>query len=292
VSAESVIHDIGYQRYQGPRLGRGYALRSLYTHSVRTAFGFGRPAKSKVFPWSVIGIVFLVATVLTAIRSQTGTVTLSYWEFPRPLVLLPILFCAVVAPELVSRDLRGHVLPLYFSRPLNRSDYALAKLAALVTALWLLLVGPETLMLLGGVFTVDGMSAVWSEVVQYGKGLASAAVYAIVFGTISLLVASLAGRRAVAAAMVAATFLVAVPVYGVLTALAAVRSGGSEEAIRATQQWAGLINPATLAGGVPRWWFDPDRPLGSYGPLYGVVSVALAALCVLLLLLRYRKVAR
>ena len=38
-----------------------------------------------------------------------------------------MLFCAVVAPELVSRDLRGGVLPLYFSRPLTRIDYALAK---------------------------------------------------------------------------------------------------------------------------------------------------------------------
>ncbi len=70
--SESVIHDIGYQRYDGPRLGRAYAVRSLYVHGVRTAFGLGRGAKSKVFPWIVVGIVFLVAVVLTAIRSQSG----------------------------------------------------------------------------------------------------------------------------------------------------------------------------------------------------------------------------
>jgi ABC-2 type transport system permease protein len=46
-----VIHDIGYQRYTGPRLGRGYAIRSLYLHSLRTAFGLGRSAKAKIFPW-------------------------------------------------------------------------------------------------------------------------------------------------------------------------------------------------------------------------------------------------
>ena len=37
-----VIHDIGYQRYTGPRLGRAYGVRSLYTHSLRTALFWAR----------------------------------------------------------------------------------------------------------------------------------------------------------------------------------------------------------------------------------------------------------
>ncbi len=294
MSAESVIHDIGYQRYQGPRLGRGYAVRSLYSHGLRTAFGLGRSAKSKVFPWSVAGLVFLVAVVLTAVRAQTGTIALTYWQFPRPVVILPILFCAVVAPELVSRDLRGGVLPLYFSRPLTRSDYALAKLAALVSALWLLLAGPETLMFLGGVFTVDGMDEVWTELGHYAQGLAVAAVYAIVFGTLALLVASLAGRRAVAAAMTVALFLITTPVYGVLVGLAYRDSpdGNLTGSALAMSQWAGVVSPMTLVGGIAGWWFDPDRPIGEYGPLYASVAAALVVVCAGLLLLRYRKVAR
>ena len=62
-TAAGVIHDIGYQRYTGERLGRGYSARSLYTHGVRTAFGLGRSAKAKIFPWMVVGIVGLVAVV-------------------------------------------------------------------------------------------------------------------------------------------------------------------------------------------------------------------------------------
>ena len=46
-----VIHDIGYQRYEGPRLGRGYASRSLFVHSVRGAYGLGRSAWAKVLPF-------------------------------------------------------------------------------------------------------------------------------------------------------------------------------------------------------------------------------------------------
>ena len=138
-----VIHDIGYQRYEGPRLGRGYAARSLYGLGVRTAFGIGRGAKAKIFPWIAIGIVLVVAVVVTAIRTQVGRPVMGYLEFPGAMSFLVLLFCAVVAPELVSRDLRSGVLPLYFSRPLTRSDYALAKLGAMVTAVWLLLAGPH-----------------------------------------------------------------------------------------------------------------------------------------------------
>jgi ABC-2 type transport system permease protein len=290
----SVIHDIGYQRYTGPRLGRSYAVRSLYSHGVRTAFGLGRSAKAKVFPWIVVGLVFLVATVLTVVRSQSGEQVVSYWEFPGPITLLIILFCAVVAPELVSRDLRGGVLPLYFSRPLTRSDYALAKLAALMSAVFALLAGPELLMFIGGAFTLDGMGPVWHEFVDLTRGLAVVCVYAAVFGALSLLVASLAGRRAVAAAMVVALFLITTPIYGVLMGLAYSGSEGELTGARlSTAQLAGLVNPGTLVGGISQWWFGGEgQSVGPYGWVYGLVALGLVVVSVALLLLRYRKVAR
>ena len=46
-----------------------------------------------------------------------------------------MLFCAAQAPELFGRDQRYGVLPLYFSRALTRSDYALAKVGGLFVAL-------------------------------------------------------------------------------------------------------------------------------------------------------------
>ena len=42
MSDTSVIHDIGYQRYDGPRLGRRHVFGALYIHGLRAAFGFGR----------------------------------------------------------------------------------------------------------------------------------------------------------------------------------------------------------------------------------------------------------
>lgn len=279
----SVIHDIGYQRYEGPRLGRGYAMRSLFAHSLRAAYGLGRSAKAKIFPWLVAGIIGMVAVVVTAVRAAIGEQALTYLDFADALFVLVILFCAVVAPELVSRDLRNATLPLYFSRPLRRTDYAWAKLGALVAAAWLLLAGPQLLMYVGGVFTVDGWSAIWEETRDFGGGLAYAAINAAVFGTIALLIASLIGRRAVAAGAVVAAFLVTTPVVGVLIA-----AGGETAA-----QLAGLFSPSTLVYGVRGWLFGvsaADPYPGDWGALYGGVTVALLTVCVALLLERYRRV--
>ncbi len=116
--SESAIHDIGYQRYRGRRLGRSYARKALYTHSFRTAFGLGRSGKAKIFPWLAASLFLLIAVIVVAIRSQTGRLVISYIDLPQSASLLVLLFVATAAPELVSRDLRSKVLPLYFSRPI------------------------------------------------------------------------------------------------------------------------------------------------------------------------------
>jgi ABC-2 type transport system permease protein len=279
-----VIHDIGYQRYEGPRLGRRHILGALYLHGLRTAFGLGRSAKAKIFPWLILGTVGVVAAVLTAVQVQTGTRAVSYTEFPEVLGILIIFFCAAVAPELVSRDLHTGVLPLYFARPLERSDYAIAKLAALITATFLLLGVPLTVMFAGAAFSADDLGGVWRELGDYLPGLGYAAVHAVVFSAVALLVSALVKRRAVAAAAVVAVFLITAPVVAVLTVMPA----------ETATQLAGLASPVTLVGGIGDWLFEPtgQTNIGGYGPLYGLVAVVLVAGCVALLFARYRKVAR
>lgn len=278
-----VIHDIGYQRYAGVRLGRRYIVGALYQHSLRTAFGLGRSAKAKIFPWLLVGVVGVVAAVLTAIRAQTGSLVLGYAEFPEQLTMLFIFFCAAVAPELASRDLHSGVLPLYLARPLRRADYALAKLAALITATFLLVAGPLTVMFVGGAFTLDGFGAVWEDFLDYLAAVGYVAVFAVVFSAVALLVASLIRRRAVAAGAVVGTFLLTTPVVGVLSVLPSERAA----------QLAGLASPITIVSGIGDWAFEPSGAsgVGGYGPLYALVTAGMVAVAVLLLLARYRKVA-
>ncbi len=280
-ATEGVIHDIGYQRYTGPRLGRRYAAASLYTHSLRAAFGLGRTAKAKIFPLIVVILAFGVAAIAVALRSQSDRVVISYLQFCDTVGIPLLLFLAIVAPELVSRDLRVKVLPLYFSRPLRRTDYALVKLGAMISAMWLVLAGPLLLMFLGGVFSQrGGASGAWHEFTDFLGGLSYAAIYAVVFSSIAVLVASLASRRAVAATSIVGVFLVTTPVVGVLQVL-----GGP-----ALRQLSSMINPVLLIQGLSNWIYRTHTmELGGYGPVYLVVAVALVGVCAFLLMLRYRR---
>src|SRR5262249_41782028 len=122
---------------------------------------------------------------------------------------------------------------------------------------------------------------------------------------LSLLIASLAGRRAVAAALTVGVYLVSFPVYGVLVGIAFGRSGGDGELTGSNAtlaQLAGLVSPVRIVQLLSQWWFGvtqrggPERGgpdlLGPYGPYYLAAAIALFVVCILLLLLRYRKVAR
>ena len=276
-----VIHDIGYQRYTGARLGRGYRARSLYTHSLRTAFGLGRGVKAKLFPWAVVAIVTLAAVFIAALESQSGEQLSTYPEFVDAMGFVVMLLLASVAPELVSRDLRARVLALYFARPVRRDDYALVKYAALVSAMFLLLGGPQLIMFLGAAFSVDGVGEFRRAVTDLLGGWFYTALFSLVMSAVALVIACFTGRRAFAAGGIVAVFLVTIPVSGALSLL-----GGTAGHL------AGVINPAWIVSGVGAWLLDHESPIeiGNTGPAYAVAAVALVAACLAVLLARYRRV--
>lgn len=280
-----VIHDIGYQRYAGARLGRGALFGALTLHELRVAFGLGRSAKAKIFPWFVVSAVTLVALVLLAYRVYTGEKPpLSYVMFSDAMSWLVIFFVAIVAPELVSRDISSGVLPLYFSRPIRAVDYVGAKLAALAAAVWLLLGVPQLVMFAGTAFTLDGIRAVGAEAWDLLPGLLYAVMWALLFTVIGLLIASLTGKRAFAAGGIVAVFLMTGPIVAALQAM-------PSEAVR---RLAGIVSPAFVLNGVSSWlWpdFSQRFPIGDYGPWYAVAAALTVVVGVLLLLLRYRKAA-
>lgn len=274
-----VIHDIGYQHYTGPRLGRRYVARSMYVHSLRTAFGLGRSARSKILPVGLFAVVCLVALVLVVISTQLPGPVLGYVDMVTTLATVAALFVAVVGPELVSRDLRNNLLSLYFSRPLTRIDYGLAKLAGLATAVFAVFAGPMLIMFIG--MALSGKTDVAAEAGRFLLGLLAAGIGAVLFAAIALPLAALTGRRVFATGMIIALFLLTTPIAGVLTAIG---SGSLAEL-------AGLCNPVTLLGGVNRWLFDANGPdIGPYGAVYGLVTVAVAGLGTGLLLWRCREV--
>ena len=277
-----VIYDLGYRRYEGPRLGRGNAALALYLHGLRGVFGLGRPAKSKILPWLIVAIMFIPVIVLVAVMSKSGTQVERYDAYPFQLQAPLALFLAAQAPELLSRDQRFQVLPLYFSRPVRRTDYALAKLAAMVSALFALVAGPLLVYYFGSIATIaHGFGDVRHQSAQFAAGLANAALQSVVLAALGLSLAAFARRRAFATAAVIGVYIITLAIAGVLGSLHG--TGG---------RYAQLAAPFLLLDGVRVWLLHGavDHPLAPSLPAYGGAAAALTVLCVAILLGRYRRI--
>jgi len=280
--AAGVIHDIGYQRYEGQRLGRGYSARSLFVQSVRGAYGLGRSAWAKVLPIGLLSAASVAALILVVVNTQLPVEVIDYVGMASTFTYAATVFVAVVAPELVSVDLRTNLLSLYLSRPMTRSDYALTKLAALATATFVMLGGPMLILFVGMAFSTDnGIAGVFAEFGGLLQGLLAAAIHAAVLAALALPFASLTGRRVFATGMIIGVTLLTAPISGVLQAL----GEGSG------RQLAGLIDPVSLLNGVDRWLFDGGIfDVGPYGPVYGAGAMVIIVLGTTCTLWRYRKV--
>ncbi len=292
-----VIHDLGYRRYEGVRLGRFQIARALSWHSFRSAFGLGRGVKAKIVPLITFALICLPA-IVNAVLVATGKThirQISYDTYVFQLrVVVMAIFVAVQAPELVSRDLRSHVLPLYFSRPLRRLDYPLAKLGAFIAACLVMLEIPLLLLYLGTIVSANGPGAVWSETKALIPGLLVGVMWAILLAAIGLALASLTGRRAYATGAIAIYFFLTLTLAAILRVVARNAAGPLfVTGPTAGARLSGLVSPFTVMDGVRRWLGGttqgPVPDLGSYGPLYGLMLLALVAVSLGVLFTRYRK---
>jgi ABC-2 type transport system permease protein len=211
-AAGGVIHDLGYQRYDGPRLGRPRIVAALAWHSFRSAFGFGRGAKSKIVP-VIAMIAICLPAIVNAFAMSKGNPRIVNYDTYTPVLrdLIMTVFVAVQAPELVSRDLRSRVLPLYFSRPIKPGDYPLAKYIGFTAACLVMLEVPLLLLYGGSIANVHGGAAVWAQTRALIPGLLLGLMWAVSLAAISLFIASLSGRRGFATGTVAIAFLLTSP---------------------------------------------------------------------------------
>jgi ABC-2 type transport system permease protein len=293
-----VIHDIGYRSYDGQRLGRAAIVRALTWHSLRAAFGLRRGVKAKIIPVTTFVVMCLPAVVNAAAVALSGDHSrqVSYDTYTASLrVLVLVAFLAAQAPELVSRDLRSHVLPLYFARPIRRADYPLAKLAAFFLACLIMIEVPLLLLYLGTVSQVHGGSAIWAQTRALIPGLLLGIAWAAVLSGLGLLLASFTGRRAFATGAVAVYFLLTLTLAQLLTSIGENDFGARGLAHpSALAQVAGVISPFTVLDGLRQWLGGttpgtiPDP--GSYGPAYGLAFLLLLVIGAGGLVLRYRKV--
>lgn len=284
------IYDLGYRRYDGARLGRRHSVLSLYFYTLRGAFGLGRRSSSKIIPIAVAIIAFIPALIQLGIAA----IIPAQFEIIKPenyydyVQVIVALFCAAVAPEIVGRDQRTRTLSLYFSRALQRRDYALAKLASFVTALLLLTLLPQAVLFLGSMLAANDVPQfLKDDWRQLPRIVLSGLLIASLMGALSLAIACQTSRRSYATVAVIALFLVTTPLANIF-----VRAAGG------VGQFAVLFSPFDLLAGTTQWVFDvtpdsehivavADLPL----PIYPVVTVAIIGIATAIILRRYERIA-
>ncbi len=287
--AADVIHDLGYRHYDGPRLGRRAVWQALYVESTRGAYGLGRTARAKVVPLLCLAVVCLPALIVSVVSAVTGAdeLPVSPTSYLLNLQVVVAVFVAAQAPVAVSRDLRFGTVPLYFARPLLRSDYVSAKLAAFATALLVLLAAPLLLLLAGALLAEMPLGEQLPTVL---RALAGAVLLAGVLAALGLAIAALTPRRGIGVAAIITVLLVLAGVQGIVQAI------GVEEDLDGLAGWSQLLSPFTLVDGVQRRLLGaesvlPGGPPGTLGAVvFCAAAVALPLLCWLVLLLRYRRV--
>lgn len=293
----SVIHDLGYRRYDGPRLGRPAIIRALIWHSFRSAWGIGRGVKAKIVPILAFVVMLLPAAVNAAVVARGNDKLFDYDTYnPALRAVVLTIFLAAQAPELFSRDLRSRVLPLYFSRPIRSGDYPLAKYVALSLAALILVELPLLVLYLGTIVSAKGGSGVWHETRALIPGLGMGVLWVVLPVAIAAVLASLAARRAYATGIIAIAFFLTWTLSSVLIQLMT-NSNGPATTYRTGEHIAVLLSPFTMIDGV-RVWLGGNHDglipasIGGFGPAYGLVTLALLVVCLGGLVARYRKVSQ
>ena len=256
------IYDLGYRHYDGPRLGRRHVLTALLIYTLRTTYGIGRGGRAKIIPFGLaaMGVVpAVIALAILVLARQAGEAgelleeasPLRYDTLYGAIAQLVFLFCAAQAPELLGKDQRFHVLSLYFSRALARSDYVIARVGGFAIAVLLLVLTPQAIVFFGRVLSAPDVVAELGDNLPVlpaiiGQGLLTAGL----LGAIAVTVSAFTPRRAYATAAIIAVIVVP-PIIAQL----------ADEITRPElARWAVLASAQDVLNATNAWLFDvqPD----------------------------------
>jgi ABC-2 type transport system permease protein len=289
------IYDLGYRGYDGPHVGRATVALGLLAQTLRAAYGIGRGGRAKIAPFLLLILAVLPALLavgIAALAAQAGAgqalrenMPIRHDTYQGLTSTLVMLFCAAQAPELFGRDQRYGVLPLYFSRVLTRSDYALSRTGGLFLAVCIVTLVPQLVLTLGAMMAAsDPVTGFLEDAPSIPRYLAVGLLAAGLLSGIAAVIAAWTPRRAYATAAIIAVFIIPPIIVALVSSLAVsdlarilvlVSPADIIEGLNAAV--FGVIaegSPAVTAAGLPGW-------------AYAAAAVAGIAGCVSLVLRRY-----
>ncbi len=236
-----------YTRREAPLLGRPYRILAIITAGLRREFR--RPAA--IFAIAVGTLVTTATSVITLYFApfilQGQPLDFSFFYIPASngtILFFVSLMAAIVGGGLVADDIHSMAISLYFSRPITRTDYLVAKAAILAPLVAMVSILPLVATALAapllGLFPWDiALRALGTSV---AVGLLLVGFYTAV----TLLLSSVTARRGYAAAGVfVVTFGLTLPAGGLSNAL-------GNASILYISPWDDYLGVARAAFGVPR----------------------------------------
>lgn len=277
------VYRRGYRRYQGPVTGRWTRFmvlpRFAWHRLLRQRLVIILELLAMIWPLLCICFVYLTnhAELLKGLfgREFESFIQVNgnfFLVFMNVQAVFAMFLAALVGPGLIAPDLANNALPLYFSRPLTRVDYTLARLAVLLRILSMITWVPGLVLFCMQVGLAGGwwFRANW----KLGAGMiAGFAIWVLLVSMVALASSAYVRWRVVAGGLVLAF-------YFILGGVSMMING----VFRVT--WGYALNPAWAAY---RLWcalLQVDPPTGP-----GVLACAsvLAAFILLLTLVLERK---
>lgn len=269
------VYKRGYQRYDGPITG--HATRML---------AMPRAAWKRLFEQRLMIVLLAVACIwpllcgvfiyvanhaelwsgigrgMARILEINGRFFLTFMQVQ---ATFSVLLAALAGPGLIAPDLANNALPLYFSRPLSRLDYALARLTTLFGLLSLVTWVPG-LVLFGihaGMAPAGWLWTHWHFAVAIVAGFL---VWIAVVSLVALASSAYVKWRLIAGALILGFFFVL---------------AGASEMINGIFRvdWGGLINPTRAAYSIWCSMLGVETPAGLDTP--ACIMVLSALICAL-----------
>lgn len=293
----TVIVDRGYRHWDGERLGGRTIRWAITVDALRRAFGLGRRARAKLFPWGLVAVGIVLALVITGLYVAAGTIGLPPEVLPdlpghRDLFswfsAIALLFVAVVGPSFLVPDRRHGTLALTLSRPLGVMDYLRGKATAFALVVLTIQLVPQLVLWIGRGVVADSIASWFAE---SWPVLWQAPVVAVVTllaqGSVLALITTFVNRTGVAAAAFLGTWAVLSPILGELSRLDL--PGARFLALATLPEHPELVADWVFGRTSEGSWAMVDA---GFGPVASLVAVAvLTALAAVVTVRRYRSLA-
>ncbi len=179
---------------------------------------------------------------------------LCFLRYPQGVVMA--LVVGLIAPPLISQDIRSRAFLLYFSRPIGRYEYVLGKLAIVWAYLGMISLAPALALYIGGILLSPDatvIAATWDLPLRI---MLATCVLSIPTASLALCISSLTQESRYAAFAWFAIWVMGWVTYGLLSAVDGINQVASQGTLPAGKSsiWANFSLYHTL-GRVQSWVF-------------------------------------